>query len=158
MKITTDPKLSDEQKAFILAAASVGPVAIVEFRGQEPENVPYVDKETGRRRFIVKHNVALEFVGTGEQLPAEYFVPRSGEPVAKDKDQDEPALAEPLKIAKGEICLAEISGYIQSKGVTTARIGRLYPLSEIGRTLRSIDGDAPEYARTYILKSKKPIQ
>lgn len=149
------PKLTDAQKTIIIAAACVAPVAIAEFRGQSPEIVAYIEKEGGRKRFIPKHNLALEFVGTGDQLPCEYYVPRT-EAVPKDQDQREPALPEMLNVKKGELVLVEISGYLTKAGVTTCRISRLYPLADAGRTLRSNDGELPETMREYVLKTKAP--
>jgi hypothetical protein len=151
------PKLTNEQKAFVADAASLGPVGLVEYRGQEPEVVAYVDKETGRKRFIPKHNLALEWLTNGDQVPSEYYVPRT-DAVPKDQDQAAPPLPEALKLERGELCLVEITGYVQKAGVITCRISRIYPLSEVGRELRKSDAELPDFARTYVLKtpSSKP--
>lgn len=128
--------LTDEQKTAIAAMGARCIVAIAEFRGEIPEVVSYIDKSSGFKRWIPKHNIALEFLATGEQVPSELYVERAPEG-ATDKDgkmiEDQPEPPPPAKIGlkRGSYLLLGIGSYFSKAGKVNCKIKEIIILDTL---------------------------
>jgi hypothetical protein len=93
----------------LLDTLSKGVVAVIELRGQKPDEIRWADKKTGAAKSAPKINVSAEFLD-GTQCMMEYMGPR-----------DATAL-EPLPYARGEKLLVVLTGYKSSREGNTGRI------------------------------------
>jgi len=116
-----DIQLTPEQKDAICRMASAGPVALLEFRKDDVEIIPYIDKKTGKGRYMVKHNFACEYLGTGMQLGAELYTPKIPAP-PESQDQLEPTPPPLSGLKRGERIIASVGGLIFSSGVVSCKI------------------------------------
>lgn len=128
--------LTNDQKNLIAKLASEGIVALAEFRNDKPEIVEYVDKKSGYKRYIAKHNFAMEFLGTSDQCPAELYTARSAEPrTDKDglaiEDQPLPELPQKLNLKKGAALIVGIGSYFAKAGVVKCKIAKIYVLETL---------------------------
>jgi len=152
-------QFSDDQKTTIATLAAKGVIALAEFRGEKPEIVEYIDKTSGKKRFISKHNIALEYLGTGEQVPAELYTARGEEP-QYDKDgrqtTDQPRPEPPplTGLARGTLLIVQIGSFFKKQGKLTCRIESIIRLDTL-QPLDVIPTEAPESAKEYNLKDRR---
>lgn len=153
--------LTNDQKTFIAKLASEGIVALAEFRGEKPEIVEYIDKKSGFKRYIAKHNIALEYLGSGEQVPAELYTPRGAE-AAFDKDgkqisdQPKPDLPAKTGLTRGQTLIVGIGSFFQKSGNLTCRVKDIVRLDNL-QSLAIKNEEAPDSAQTnYTLKPRAP--
>lgn len=113
-------KLTNDQSSFIARLALNGPIAVLEYRGENPEIIKYANRESGKVRYMVKHPLACEFVTTGTQVVVELFTER-GPKLKDDEDQPEPKLPPKLGLDRGTIILIDVAGYVNNMGAVTMR-------------------------------------
>ncbi len=144
--------LSNDQKATIARLAASGPIAVVEYRGEKPEIVEYIKKETGKKRFMVKHALACELLETGEQFPCELFTPRLAPP-KDDDDQDRPELPPLTGLKRGTQLVLQIGGLAFNQGVVTCKVRAYTRIDGIGGSTAAGSAEEP---KTYVL-GKPPV-
>lgn len=151
-------KYTDEQKALVSRLAADGIITIAEFRGEKPEIIEYIDRTSGFKRYIAKHNIALEYLGTGEQVPAELYTPRGPEAqFDKDgkqvSDQPAPPMPEKIGLERGTHLVVSIGSFFSKQGNVTCRVKELHRLDTL-QSMAVQSTDPPEKPVDYTLKPK----
>lgn len=154
-------KFNDDQKNIIASLAAQGIVTIAEYRGEKTEVFSYIDKESGFKRHMGKHHLALEYIGSGEQVPSELYTERTPEPPkdAKGKvigDQPEPPPPVKTNLEKGEPVIVLIGSYVAKGGQLSVKVRSITRLNDPGKAVFDVAPEADKPAATEYAMKPRP--